>query len=377
MSSKLLNYKYRIEPNKAQLQCLRQIEGNCRWVWNHFLDIEKATYEETKKTSTNGKGKFNFLYANCKDLTALKKMPEHDWLNLAPAVSLQVTLQNLEKALKASFSKNKGSSRRGFPKRKHRNEFSGSFTLTMVNSARNLKTPGQVYIPKVGDVKVVMHRDLPSDFKSLVVKQEAGKWFVVFTCEVQCNAAKAVLKQVGIDLNSKEFVTSDGVRYAIPKYLRESQAQIKKLQRQMSNKQNKSKNWLKAQLKFARKHYHVRMQRLDFMHKLAKSLVDEYDFIALEDLNVAGMAKFNGHMIKDNGLGMIRQLIQYKSELYGTETVLIGRYEPSSKTCSDCGAINHDLQLTSDRKFVCPVCGHTEDRDLNAAKNIQAMGLKK
>lgn len=354
-----LKYKYRLYPNCEQVTKLRQIIGSNRFVWNYFLKQEIDEYASTKK--------FKFYNQNSKDLTAFKKTAT--WLNDTPSTSLQQTLRYLETALKQNFKRN--TVRKGFPKFKKKRNFDGSFTLAMVN-AKNFTKSGKFRIPKVGDVKVVMHRNLPSDFSTCQIKQDGHRWFVVCTVRKQAASLPVTGKMIGIDLNSKDFVLSNGIRFSIPKYLRDNQTQIKQLQRSLSKKQKGSKNRLKSQLKLRKVHQRIANQRLDYFHKLSKTLVTDYDIISFEDLNVAAIQKKYGHVIKDNAFAMIRKLTSYKAELYGKQTVVIDRYFPSSQLCSGCGA--KEKMPLHKRTYLCSRCGLDMDRDLNAAININRAG---
>ena len=358
----ILKYKYRLYPNQVQLAKLNQVAGNNRFVWNHYLDKEIQQYANNKT--------FIFNKANSKDLTAFKKTNE--WLQLSPSTSLQQTLLHLERALKDSFPNS--TCRRGFPKFKKKRQFDSSFSMTMTTTDRNCNFENNTFkIPNIGWIKTKYHRALPSDFKSCTVKQKAGKWFAVLTVKLAKQPKRTTNRSIGIDLNSKEFVLNDGTRYVMPKILRENQAKIAKLQRQLSKKTKSSQSYFKAQKKLAKAFDTVTNKRSDYFHKLSKKLVDNFDIISLEDLNVAAMQQWNGKMIQDNGFGMIRQLIEYKAELYGAEVVIIDRYYPSSKTCSNCGCVQN-IPL-SVRVYNCGNCKTVIDRDLNAAININRAGM--
>ena len=355
-----LKYKYRLYPTESQIAALSQVTGNCRFVWNHFLANESKAYEETKK--------FNFFNKNCLDLTKLKG--ELDWLSLAPAVALQQTLRNLDQAMRVYF---KNKTKRGFPRFKIKKNFVSSFTLTQVGLKKNIRD-NTFYIPKVGDVRCVYSRALPSDFASCQIKQEADKWFVVLTVEKEVQQIPKTGREVGIDLNSHSYVISDGTEIVIPKFLRDSQAKIKFLQKSLSRKKKGSSNRKKAQLKLSRIHWTVKQRRLAFCHQLTTELIRKYDTICIEDLNVVGIQKFNGHIIKDNMFAMFRTQLEYKAVLYGKRVIAISRWFPSSKTCNECGAIKTELSL-NERIYECEHCGAVEDRDLNAARNILSVGL--
>ena len=356
----VLKYKYRLYPTKEQEQSLLRFCGSQRYIWNHYLAEEQKRYTSDKK--------FNFYNHNAVDLTTLKKTIE--WLQEVPSTSLQQTLRNLDRSLKQSFKKNKDSTK-GFPKFKKKQNFSGSFSLTMVNSARNLKG-NKFYVNKHLGIDIVLHRELPSDFASCQVKQEGDRWFVVLTCKKAIAEKTIGTKSVGIDLNSKEYVLNNGVRYALPKYLKENQFKIKTLQRRLSRKKNGSKHRREAQLKLYKVHQTVTNKRLDYFNKLSFNLVRDYDTIILEDLDVKGIQKKMGRVIQDNGFSVFRAMIEYKATLYGKETVIIDRYFPSSQLCSQCRAVQK--MSLSCRTYECKCCGSIIDRDLNAAINIQRAG---
>ena len=357
-----LKYKYRLSPTTSQIELLKQVIGSNRYVWNYFLEQEQQEYNSTKT--------FRFFNKNSSELTSLKQATE--WLKLPPSTSLQQTIRYLDQALKASFKKNT-KAKKGFPKFKKKRNFDGSFTLAMVNSDRNCDfNTGKFKIPNIGWIKCNYHRMMPSDFKTCQIKQESNHWYLVITCQKPKLPNRITNKSVGIDINSSEYVLSNGIRYPIPKFLRENQAKIKKLQRNLSRKKKGSNNRLQAQLKLNKVNYRIRLKRLDYFHKLSRQLVNDYDVISLEDLNVKSIQQWNGHITKDNGFAMLRQFVEYKSELYGAKTVIIDRYYPSSKTCSKCGSIR-DIEL-SDRVYNCCNCGTIIDRDINAAINIDRAG---
>lgn len=363
-----LKYKYRLYPNADQEQKLLQAIGCARFVWNYFLSKEIAEYAESKK--------FRFLNKNSAELTKLKQEEDFKWLGDVSAAALQQSLKYLDRALKHSFKSS--TTRKGFPRFKKRQNWAGSFSLTMVNRERSCDFDvGKFKCPNVGWIKTQYHRALPSDFKSCQIKQEAGKWFIVFTVEVK-KQPKIVprlddVNTIGIDINSGEYVQSDGVVHKIPKYLRESQARLRVLQRRLSKKVKGSANRRKAQLKFARLHWHIASQRRDFFHKLTHELVELYDLICLEDLNVSGIQRFNGSITKDNLFAEFRSMLEYKAELRGKHISVISRWEPTSKTCSCCRSIQ--VMPLHMRQYDCVGCGCSIDRDLNAAINIRRAGI--
>lgn len=355
-----LKYKYRLYPTPDQEQQLKKICGCNRFVWNYFLDKENEQYKLDKT--------FNFFNKNSSDLTLLKK--HLTWLAEVPATSLQQTLRYLDIALQQSFLSSK--KRKGHPKFKKKKNFNMSFSLSMVNTKRNIRG-NKFYVTRYLGITVVLHRDLPSDFKTCQVKCEAGYWFVVFTCTKEVTELSRTGKSIGVDLNSKEFVCSDKTRISIPKPLSENKAKLRTLQRRLSRKQKGSNNRKKAQLKLIRLHLHIKNKRLDFCHKLTKKLIEDYDVICIEDLDVKSIQKKFGRVIQDNIFGLFRSQLEYKAELYGKEISVIDRYYPSTKTCSSCGHVQ-PMSL-SDRVYLCRNCGFELDRDLNAAININRAGM--
>jgi putative transposase len=358
----ILKYKYRIYPNNEQVSKLNQICGIQRAVWNNFLAEEMDRYEND--------GKFNFLHQNSKWLTELKDYVP--WLNKSPAVSLQQTLRYLDSAIKQSFKK--GSSKKGFPKFKKKRNNNGSFSLTMTSIKANIKGE-QFYIPKVGLVNWKCHREVPNEFKSIQVKQEAGRWFVVLTTKKAKIPKRSINSSIGIDLNSKEYVIFNGKqqeRFDVPKPLRENQTKMKVLQQLFARSKKGSNNRRKIQYKIQRLHQYMANVRSDFFHKLSHYLVTKYDLICIEDLDVKGIQVKMGKVIQDNMFGAFRQMIEYKAELYGATTSVISRWYPSSQTCSSCGGIQKmPLNL---RTYNCKNCNFELDRDLNSAINIRRAG---
>lgn len=359
-----LKYRHRLYPTPNEHAELRRIVGCVRFVWNHFLAREIDTYKQT--------GHFNFYNTNSADLTKLKQQPATDFLNLVPSTALQQTLRDLDRSLRTFLKKRNTRKPVGFPKFKKKRNQDGSFTLAMVNASRNID--GDLFHIKKGlDVKFIQHRPLPSDFKTCQIKQDGDIWFVVLTVEKAPIKSPATGKTVGIDLNSKDFVLSDGTRFPIPKYLKEAQHQIKKLQRKLAKAKKGSKNRDKIRAQLYKVHQSVRNKRLDYFHKLSRRLVNDYDFIVLEDLDVKSMQQTRSHVIKDNGFAMFRAMIEYKCKLYGKQVFVIDRYYPSSQLCSNCGEL-HKMPDDENRLYECPDCGLIMDRDLNAAINIERAG---
>src|SRR5690554_4478726 len=211
-----------------------------------------------------------------------------------------------------------------------------------------------------------------------IAKTPTGKYYVSILTEQIIDELPKTNKQVGIDLGIKDFViTSDNRKFKNNRYTKKYAKELKKAQQHLSRKTKGSNGFEKQKLKVAKIHEKIANCRLDNLHKVSKELVESYDLISVEDLNVKGMIKnrkLSKH-IADASWGNFVTLLQYKCDWYGKELVKVNRFYPSSKTCGDCGWINQELKL-SDREWSCKSCGVVHDRDVNASRNILKEGLK-
>jgi putative transposase len=211
-----------------------------------------------------------------------------------------------------------------------------------------------------------------------VSRDPCGRWYVSFAVEVPAPAplppAGAI---VGVDLGVKDFaVTSDGQKIHNPRSLARRERSLARYQRRLARCQQGSANRARARAKVARAHRKVRASRTDFLHRTSARLVRDHDVIVIEDLNVRGMVRNRplAKAISDCGWGSFRRLLEYKAAWAGRQLIVIDRFYPSSKTCSECGHQLAELSLST-RAWQCPSCGTRHDRDVNAAKNILAAGL--
>lgn len=355
-------FKYKLTPNKEQEQQLVKWVGASRWIWNWCLDTNKNEYEKTKK--------FIFRYDLKLQIPNLKK--EHEWLTQIPSQALQNRILDFDSALKRIWKQGNG-----FPKYKLKHiEHHNTFRIDQTN--KHIKpTKAQIQIPKMGWVKWKRHRPLEGKLKNITIKQENGHWWCICLCDIgdMPQLKEAFVDQlVGIDLGLKNFaITSDGEVFETPKLYRKRQKKIKRKQQILSRRNKGSKNREKARKALNKEHYNIKCQRQDFTHKASTVITKQYTFIAVEDLNIAGMQK-NKHLAKaisDQAWAMFVEQLSYKSKINGGNIVKIGRFKPSSKTCSSCGNIQ-PMPLYI-RTYEC-LCGLTLDRDINAAINIKNWG---
>ncbi len=239
----------------------------------------------------------------------------------------------------------------------------------------------EIRLEKIGRVKFIKDRDLPTCFKLMSVtvsKDSTGKYFASVLIETEIKPFEKTGKFIGIDVGIKEFATlSDGFVIKNPHYFRDSQAKLKKMQRRLSKKKKGSSRYKKCKRKVALIHKKIANQRDHFLHNTSTFIVKNYDFISIEDLNVSGMVKNRklAKSISDVSFSKFFLMLDYKSRWYGRELIKIPRFAPSSKTCNNCNAVKKELRL-SERTYRCESCGFEMDRDLNAAKNIEAIGVE-
>jgi putative transposase len=360
-------YRCRAYPDAAQQAVLNRTFGCVRVVWNTILAMRQERYV-TKRTGTS------YGQASAA-LTAMKQDPGRAWLNEVSCVPLQQALRHQQQAFAAFFAR-----RARYPRFKSRGgrqaaEYTRS-AFTMRDGQLHLaKTPGPLAFVWSWPGVEVAGLDPTTVFVS---KEPDGRWYVTFAVDASAPAPLAGTGQAaGVDLGVHDFaVTSDGDRVANPRHLQRKARQLARYQRRLARCQKGSANRAKARAKVARAHRKVRDTRRDFLHRTTTGLVRDHDLIAIEDLNVSGMARNRrlARAISDCGWGEFRRQLQYKCQRAGRQLVVIDRWYPSSKMCSACGFVLADLPLQV-RAWRCPSCRARHDRDLNAAKNILAAGL--
>lgn len=359
-------YKFRIYPNKTQINLIQKTFGCVRFVYNHFLDKRIKAYENDKTTLT---------YSKCSnELTKLKQ--ELVWLKEPDKCSLQNALKNLDTAYQNFFNRTEA----GYPKFKSKKNRHRSYKTNCTNN--NIAFAGnRIKLPKIGKVKI-RDKQIPQGriINATVSQTPSGKYFISLCCtDVEKPAFVRTDKYVGIDLGIKDFaITSDGDKYSNHKYLKQSLIKLAKLQRELSRKTKGGSNWDKARMKVARLQEKIANQRRDYLNKLSTKLVNKYDVICLEDLQVKNMVKNHklAQSISDVSWSEFVRQLSYKAEWYGKELVKIDKFFPSSQTCHVCGHINKDTKDLGIRKWICPNCTTEHDRDINASINILNEGLK-
>lgn len=367
-------YKYRFYPTPEQEENLIRTWGCVRVVYNKALETRtSAWYERQERVS----------YADTdKALTEWKKTDDLAFLREVSAVPLQQSLRNLQTAFSNFWAK-----RAKYPRFKSLKK--SNLGLKYTKSGMSLRN-GKVKLAKHAEpLDIVWSRpvDLETVSSATVTRDKAGRWFISLLATETATPKPVTGRTVGIDLGVKDaLVTSTGSRHNPSDLfdMKKKQELVNKRQKNLSRKTKGSKNRAKARTKLARAHAKLADAKRDWLHKVTTRLVEDFDVICIEDLNVRGMtasAKGAGRSAKAglnrgimaHNFGEFRELLEYKADWYGKEVVAIDRFYPSSKRCSECGRINQELKL-GHRFWTCP-CGAHHDRDINAAKNIKAAGL--
>ena len=337
--------------------------GCSRWIYNHFLEEKVKVYKENRQSLS---------YCKCsKMLTELKKQENTAWLSEVDSKALQQSLRDLDRAYKNFFrAKNIG-----FPKFKKKKS-----RKTYRTPAAKIVDDTHVWIPKVGLVKARISRPIEGRIVSATIKQvPSGKYFIVFTCVDIPEPPKAKSgKAVGIDLGIASLVTTsygqkiDGVTGT-----RKLERKLAKEQRKLSRKKKGSNNRKKQKIKVARAYEKIANKRKDHLHKVTAKLISENQVVCAETLNVDGMLKNHclAKSIAWQSFATILGFLEYKARGKGKTFVQVDGWYASSKTCHKCG-VKADAMPLNIRQWQCKSCGARHDRDINAAKNILAEGIK-
>ncbi|MDA2935807.1 transposase [Patescibacteria group bacterium AH-259-L05] len=367
-------YKFRLYPTKAQQALLESWLCSCCWLYNHFLEQKKDAYEKDKTKIT--------CFDQIKQIPELKKQkPE---LNQIYSQVLQDVPRRLDKSFQNFFRRvaenKKGKNKKpGYPRFKGKNRYD---SLIYPQSGFEVKT-NKLNLSKIGSLKIILHRPIKRNIKTLIIRRTlTNKWYACFSVEInQKLPDKPRIKNIknenmiGIDVGLNSFVTtSQGENIHNPRYLKASEKKLAQIQRKHSRKKLKSKNRSKSRLKVAQLHERINNQRVDFLHKLSTSLVNAFQLIAFEKLNIKGLVKnkYLAKSISDAAWGKFLHMLTYKAEEASMWTQGVNP-QNTSQICSNCQkTVPKSLAV---RIHHCPECALTIDRDVNAARNILALSL--
>jgi transposase, IS605 OrfB family, central region len=347
------SYKFRIYPNKEQEVALEKTLDVCRYIYNEFLADRKNAYERCNR-----------------GLSTMEQLYQVRYLEFDTDVHSQVkqdVIRRLGNSFDAFFRRCMGGETPGYPRFKGKKRYN---SFCYVQSG--FKIDGKkLRLSKIGDIKIIQHREIEGKIKTCTIRRDGKQWYATFSVEIENNVVPVEPETfVGIDVGLKSLITlSDGTQLNPPKYYREAERRLKRENRALSHKKKFSNNWKKQVEKINVLYRKIRNQRNDFNHKLSREVVDNYDYIVFEDLNVKNMVK-NHHLSKsihDASWGNLIQITKYKAEEAGKFVELVNPYN-TSQLCSNCGKkVKKSLAM---RTHECTHCGLILDRDINAAINI-------
>ena len=370
--------RVRLYPTKKQEVLINKTLGCGRFVHNQTLADCKQVYEQTHHFPSQSE--------RIKNLVPLKET--HEFLKEVDSTALQQSVRDLNSALD-NFFKNRNHF--GFPKFKSKHSSKQSYRTPYNGGKADVLGNKHIKLPKLGRIKTKRF-DMPEVYKIFnitVERTNTGKYYASICIETEIQPLPKTGKQVGFDLGLIDLlIGSDGSRYERPKFAYAFKDKLAKEQHKLSKMRTKlervnanldeCKNYQKQKHKVAKLHEHISNCAKDFNHKLSRRLVEEYDFIAMEDLNVSGLIKNHplAYSISDVRWSQLLNFIKYKCQWYGKEFRQVDRFYASSKICSECGAYHKDIvNSLSVREWICPDCGTHHDRDVNAAINILNQAL--
>lgn len=365
-----LAHKIRLIPTPEQEAYFRKACGVARFTYNWGLAQIEAALEAGQKPEG---------YLALKKRLNVIKREQFPWMMEVTKCAPEAALANLGQALSNFFASRKGK-RKGrkiaFPKFKKRGTSRDNFYVSNDKFAVNGK---RVRLPHIGEVAMTEELRFTGKLMSATVSRNADHWYVSIQVEVEDQPVQHKSHvRVGLDLGLKTaVVASTGKTFGAAKPLKRHLKRLARLNRGLHRRKPSSANRRKAAAQVARLHERIANIRRDWLHKVTTCIARRYSLVAIEDLNVAGMAqaKNQGRAIADVGMGEIGQMLGYKMRKHGGRLVRVSRWFPSSKTCRKCGCIKQDLTL-QDRVFVCDECGHVEDRDQNASRNTCREGIR-
>ena len=360
----LKTHKIALDPNNVQATQFAQHCGYARVAYNHALaDFKQGLAEGNWRSHIDLCRRFNAI-----------KHEQYDWCGeMSQNASKHAIYNNLNNAIGRWKS---GQNRfPKFKKRSHGQSYqadSGRGTTPVVG--RRIK------LPKIGWVRMCQPLRFHGTICKVVISKTAHRWFASILVDTFSDDATPEIRGfpvIGVDVGINYLaVTSEGQYFENPKALKRYERKLKRLQRQFSRKVKGSRNWHKLKDKIAKLHYRITCTRRDAHHKATTTIANSAKRIGIESLNVSGM--LNNHRLakalSDASLSTFLTFLKDKADRIGVKIVEADRFFPSSKTCSVCGVVDSDLSL-SDRTYHCSACGHTQDRDLNAAINLKNLAV--
>lgn len=360
-------FKFRLVPTKKQRSALQRELDCCRWVYNKGLETRRDAWRE--------RGDFVSRYDTFMMLTRWKQ--EETWLQEGHSQAMQEALTRLDLAFQSFFRRVKAGQKPGYPHFKDAERYD-SFTYPQNNGNWRFLGNSRLRLSKIGDMRIKMHRPLAGTPKTLTIRRDAvDNWYACFSCIVEPEPLPATDKVVGIDVGLTHFATlSDGEHIENPRFFHHDEKALAKAQRHLGKTEKGTPERRKRARAIRHIHQRIANRRLDFAHQLSRQLIDRFQLLAFEDLEVQDMQNGNHHGLnKSVADAAWRQFIQTcidKAEGTGRTVVLVNP-RGTTRDCSRCG--ENVYKVLSERVHSCPHCGLELDRDHNAALNILARGL--
>jgi putative transposase len=358
--------KYPLFPDKVtQLKLVESLDI-CRWLYNRLLQELNVAKEEGIKLKT---------YDTQNMIPSLKL--ENPKLSLVYSKVLQMVNYTLWSNIKGLSASKKNGRKIGHIRFKGHGWYK---TMNYNQSGFKLdQDHGRLHLSKIGDIKIKMHRKVQGCIKAILIKREGERWFAIIQVDQEPEALPENGNSVGIDVGLKSFaVDTEGKSIENPRFAERAATKVKNIQRRLSRAKKGSNNRQKLLDKLNKVHERINNQRIDFLHKLSRHYVNNYDVICVEDLDIKGL-KERGHSkgmhrnIHDASWSKFIFMLSYKAESAGRKLIKV---DPRNTTqrCSACGSIV--MKELSDRVHVCPYCGFSCDRDYNASRNILITGME-
>ena len=354
-----MRQRFRFYPTVEQAKTLAGVFGACRWIYNTMLRMRTDAYANGGRISYNDSAAI---------LTKLRHAPETKWLEDISVVPTQQALRHLQTAFKKFYEGNTG-----YPIfKKKRNKQTAEYTVSAFRY-----TDGVLSVSRLGKLHVRWSRKFASSPTTITItKCASGRYYVTLVLDEIVEHLPKTNAEIGIDLGINRLATfSNGEHIPNPQHLKSKLKKLARLQRVIYRRKVGSGRREKARLSAAKLQEKISDTRDDYLQKMTTDIVQRFDFISVEDLNVAGMVRNHklARSIADAGFSPFVRMLEYKCDWYGKEFVKIGMFFPSSKRCFSCGYIMETLPL-SVREWDCPECNSHHDRDENAARNILAAG---
>jgi len=356
------SFQFRLRPTKCQAKALQDQLDECRWLYNELLEQRKLSQDELGRPLSK--------YQQLMFLPLLKL--ERSSLERVHSQVLQNVVDRLDKGFQAFFRRCKAGEKPGFPRFRGAHRYN-SFCYPQ----SGFSLIGQeLKLSKLGAIRLKMHRPIEGEIKTCTLRRNtSGDWDVSLSCEVKVESRAPKQEAIGIDMGLEHFATlSNGQEIANPRFFKNGEKALAKAQRKLAKLEKGTQERRKQGKVVAKTHERIRNQRKDFCHKESKKIVDQYQFICVEDLNIQKMVE-GSHFAKsitDASWNQFRQFLTYKAAEAGRK---LGLVNPAytTQTCSQC---NHrEAKTLSERMHCCSQCGYKVTRDLNAAQNILAFGI--